>query len=392
MQVYINYQRRLRALQEELRRNKVDVLVGTRLKTITHVSGAFVPWRSAVVVPAEGEIQLITVGMDARRIAEEGWLDNVIGYGIKPMMQLAVERIKALELARGCIAIEDGYSWYLPEGMITQHEHRMLVDACPQATIVNLTHPIDLFMLIKEPEQIQLMRQATAMCDNAQDAVRAAARPGMTETEIAGIAERVLRDFGSEFAWTFTGGTEIASGHRTWTGACTPATRKIVQRGEFLLLDLHGMYGLMLGDVSHNAVMGEPTKPQRDLIDAYVQSCRYLLGQLKPGRTIAEVAREVRRFAVENGWGDVVRGFGHGIGHFGNEWFPSFTDFAMPYVSEPNYTMQPGFLEIMAVTCNKPGVGGLRFERAVVITESGAECLSHTPVEPWIYADRAIAA
>ena len=42
------------------------------------------------------------------------------------------------------------------------------------------------------------------------------------------------------------------------------------------------------------------------------------------------------------------------------------------------------FLEIMALTCNLPGVGGMRFERPVVVTETGAECLWRTPIEPWI--------
>ncbi len=387
MQVHINFQKRLAAFQAELRRQDVDVLVGTRLKTITHMSGAFVPWRSAVVVPADGEIQLITIGMDVLRILDEGWLANVAGYGRHSLMEMVIQRIRDLGLQKCRIGVEDGYSCYLPEGTITHLEHRMLEDAFPEATIVNLTPAIDRFMLVKEPEQIQLMRQATALSDAAQEAVRAEARIGMTETEIAGIAEYAMRNLGSEFAWTFTGGQEVASGHRTWTGACTPSTRKIVQRGEFVVLDLHGMYGLMLGDVSHNAIMSEPTKEQQAVIDAYVQSVNYLVGSLKPGRTIGEVAKDVRRFTVEQGWGNLVRGFGHGIGHFGNEWYPSFTDFELAYVSEPDYAMQPGFMEIMALTCNLPGVGGMRYERAWVITETGAECMSRTPIAPWIYED-----
>lgn len=385
MMVHINFQKRLAAFQRMLQEQGIDVLVGTRLKTITHLSGAFVPWRSVVVVPAEGEIQLITVNMDGARIEDEGWLNNVVGYGRKSMMEMAIDRICELGLTGGRIGIEDGYSWYLPEGMITHQEYRILEDGCQGADIVNITRVIDDLLLIKEPEQIQLMRQATAVSDAAQEAVMAVATPGMTETEIAGIAEKVMRDLGSEFAWTFTGGQEIASGPRTWTGACTPATRKIVQRGEFLLIDLHGMYGLMLGDVSHNAIMGVPTAEQRKLIDAYVQSCEFLTSQLKPGKTIGEVARATRAFTVEQGWGQMVRGFGHGIGHFGNEWYPSFTDFPMEYVSAPDYVMQPGFMEIIALTCNLPGVGGLRYERAWVITETGAECMSRTPIHPWVY-------
>ena len=65
-----NFPRRVRTLQAELARQGIDVLVGTRLKTITHVSGAFVPWRSAVVIPSDGEAQLFTVSMDAVRVAK----------------------------------------------------------------------------------------------------------------------------------------------------------------------------------------------------------------------------------------------------------------------------------------------------------------------------------
>ena len=387
MNVFIDFPKRIRALQDALRQREIDVLVGTRLKTITHVSGAFVPWRSAAVIPADGEIRLFTVSMDAVRVAEEGWLEDVVGYARVPMMERVAERIADLGLARGRIGIESGYSWYLPEGNITLEEYQILQRGCPDAETVNVTDLTDRIMLIKEPAQVELMRQATAMCDTAQEALRHEVRLGMTETEIAGIAERVLRDCGSEFAWTFTGGQEIASGHRTWTGACTPATRKIVQRGEHLLLDIHGMYGLMLGDVSHNAVLGAPTRAQREVIEAYVRTCTFLVQAMKPGRTIGTVAGEARRFVDENGWGKMIRGFGHGIGHFGNEWYPSFTDVYMPYVSEPDFVLQPGFLEIMALTCNVPGVGGLRFERPVVVTAAGGECLSCTPIEPWILDD-----
>ncbi len=386
MQVHINFVKRIRLLQDELQRNDVDVMVATRLKTITHVTGAFVPWRSAAVIPAKGDIRVFTVTMDSVRVAEEGWLKDVVGYGRIPMMEMVGRHLVELGLQNSRVAVEDGYSWYLPEGNITHEEYQILERACPKARISNITHQIDRHMLLKEPEQIQLMRQATALCDTAQETLRERVHPGMTETEIAGIAEQVLRDRGSEFAWTFTGGQEIASGHRTWTGACTPATRKIVQRGEFLLLDIHGMYGLMLGDVSHNAIMRKPSGEQQRVIDAYVQTCTYMLEALRPGRTIGDVAADIRKFTVDNDWGHIIRGFGHGIGHFGNEWFPAFTDVYMPYASDPEVVLQPNFIEIMALTCNVPGVGGLRFERPVVVTETGSECLSSTPVEPWILA------
>ena len=384
MSIQIDYDLRLRKLQALMGEHGVDVLVATRLKTITHLTGGFVPWRSAVVVPAKGEAHLFTVSMDSERLREENHLRSVTGYARQPMMDMVADRVQELQSGAFTLGVEDGYSWYLPEGTITHEEYRMLVDPFDDATVNNMTEAIDHHMLLKDQRQIDLMRQASAICDAAQIVVREKLTLGMTEIQIAGLAEGALREHGSEFAWTFTGGQEIGSGHRSWTGACTPPTHKIVQKGETVVLDLHGMYGMMLGDVSHNAVLGKPTDDQRRLMDAYVQSCEYLLATLRPGRTIGDAARDVRDFTVKNGWGKIVRGFGHGIGHFGNEWFPSFTDVPMRYVSDPEIVLEPGFMEVMALTCNLPGVGGFRFERPVVITDSGAEILSATEITPWV--------
>jgi Xaa-Pro aminopeptidase len=379
----IDFPARLQRLQSLLKEHGVDVLVGTRLKTITHLSGAFVPWRSALIIPATGTPHLYTVGMDSARLREESVLTNVSSYARIPLMDMVNQHLSDHGLSRGVIAVEDGYSLYVPEGTITHEEYQMIEGGNPGATLKNMTEPIDHHMLVKDSAQIHLMRQASSMCDAAQIAVAQAIRPGMSEIAIAGVAEGALREAGSEFAWTFTGGQEIGSGHRSWTGACTPPTNKLTQRGETVVIDLHGMYGLMLGDVSHNAVFGKPTDQQRELMDAYVQTTEYLLASLRPGRTIGDAAKDVREFTVKNGWGKIIRGFGHGIGHFGNEWFPSFTDVPMRYVSDPEIVMEPGFMEVMALTCNQKGVGGFRFERPIVITDDGAEVLSKTDITPW---------
>ena len=175
---------------------------------------------------------------------------------------------------------------------------------CPARKITNL---VNLVAMVKEEAEVRLMRQATAIVDYAHEEVRRFLRPGVNEKQIAGVAEKACRDAGSEFAWTFTGGQEIASGYRTWTGACTPATDKIVQNNEFVLLDLHAMYGLMLGDVSHNAVMGKPDPAQKKLIEAYVKTCEHLVEVMQPGRTLGEAAKDTREFVVRNGWEFVER-------------------------------------------------------------------------------------
>jgi Xaa-Pro aminopeptidase len=292
MQASIDYRKRIEAIQARLRARGIDALFGTRLKSVTHVSGAFCPWRSATVVPANGAPRVITLMMDATRVADDSWLDGIVPYGPFPgqgLVDTAVNYIRELGLEAGTIGIESGTSSYLPDGYITHEEYERLARALPHATIVNAVDVIDTVTLIKQDAEVKLLRQAAAICDCAIEAIRSELCVGMSEKYIAGIAERAAREAGSEFAWTFTGGMEIASGYRTAysMGGCTPATDKLVQCHEAVILDVHAMYGLMLGDVSHNAIMGKPTAAQRDVVGAYVESCNQLVELMQPGKRLS---------------------------------------------------------------------------------------------------------
>jgi len=97
--VHMDFRKRLQKMQDTVRARGLDLLVGTRLKTVTHACGAFCPWRSAVVIPGEGEIQLICPSMDTARLRQESWLDEVEGYGRYSLMEIVIMRIKELGLA-----------------------------------------------------------------------------------------------------------------------------------------------------------------------------------------------------------------------------------------------------------------------------------------------------
>ena len=388
MIVHIKHEERLERIREALRQKQLDCLVGTRLKTITHTSGAFVPWRSVVVIPAEADPRLITLMLDAERIRDESWLSIVVPYGPLPGMgfvESIVNQVSELGLERGTIGVESGSCSYLPEGFITLAEYEELRQRLPDARITNATDVFDELTLIKEDEEVKLMRQATAICDSAHEAVLRELRAGMTEKQVAGIAEKAARDAGSEFAWTFTGGMEIASGYRTAyaMGGCTPATDKIVQCGDAVLIDIHAMYGLMLGDVSHNAIVGRPTGKQKEIITAYVDTCRALIDAMQPGITLGEVAQKVTGFVAKNNWEDIVLpGYGHGIGHLGNEWYPTVTEYPSECNAEPEFELKPNYIQMIAVVANRPGIAGFRLERPLLITPTGNELLSGMPIEP----------
>jgi Xaa-Pro dipeptidase len=386
----VDYGARLGKIQAKMEEQDIDVLIATRLSTVGYVFGAFVPWRGIAVVPRQGEPQLYVVGLDSERVKDDSYFKNVAAVAPLPGMTMwdqILSYLRARGLEKGRIGVELGHSPIRIETFLLASEYELLRDAFPQATFKNATHLLDDIFIIKDEAEVESFRRAAEICDLGLGAVLKELRVGMTETEVAGIAEYAMRKAGSELNWTFTGGQEIGSGHRTayYWGGCTPPTRKRIERGDNVILDLHCMYNLYLGDLARNAIMGEPTPEQRELSDAFVAACNLLLESLRPGATYGEVAVKMDAFMDRTGYRQyALPGYGHGIGILGNEWYPVVMNSSVPYESRGDLVLQPNMIEIAGIVLNKPGVGGMRMEMPVLITKDGNEPLNKVPIEPAI--------
>jgi Xaa-Pro dipeptidase len=390
MGAHVDYPARLRRIQDRMGEQGIDVLIATRLSTVGYVFGAFIPWRGIAVIPREGEPELFVLALDAARVKDESFYKSVQPVGPLPgmlMWERIVSSIQAKGLEKGAIGVEMGYSPIRIETFLLASEYEILRSGFPNASLKSVTDLLNEVFLLKDEAEIALFRRAGEICDLGMAAVLEEIRVGMTETEVAGIAEYAMREAGSELNWSFTGGQEIASGYRTayvW-GGCTPATRKRIQPGDNVVIDLHCMYDLYLGDLSRNAIMGEPTVEQKKLSSAFVATCNHLLDNLKPGVTLGEVAQKMDTFLDEIGYRQyALPGYGHGIGILGNEWYPAIANSTAPYESGADLLLQPNMVQVAAIVLNKTGVGGFRMETPVLITEDGSEPLSKTPVEPAI--------
>jgi len=210
--------------------------------------------------------------------------------------------------------------------------------------------------------------------------VKESLRVGMSEMEIAGVGEMEMRRLGSEFHWPVTGSSEIASGYRTWynLGGCTPPTEKILQRGESLLVDMHPTYRRYYSDLSHNYVIGRPSPEQRKLADAYVRISEKLISSLKAGTTIGQVYQAVYAEVEASGYSPhTLPAFGHGIGVIGHEWYPAILD----NEEFRGIVLEADVVEIAALVINVPEVGGMRLECPVLVTATGGEPLTTTPLD-----------
>jgi Xaa-Pro dipeptidase len=391
---FVDNPKRVKAVQKEMAKQGIDVYLGSRLRTMSWILDAFCPWRSYVVIPPEGLPTAVTFVIDAARVADESWLDqdNIIGYG--PMggqdqVALLSMLIKPyLKGGKGVIGMETGMGNYLPEGHLTLFEFVMLKAALPKATFKNAHDIIDRLSLIKDEGTINRFREASRIVDVGHKAVYNAIKDGgfqkMTETEVGGLAAYAMRKAGSEWEWSFTGGNEIASGYRSGlaAGACTPASRRKLKAGDPLMVDLHAMFRLGLGDHSHNFFLGKATKRQLWHAKNFVDLMKQVLITYKAGISPTSLADEMLAFAEEKGFQDyLVPGFEHGIGMMGDEWRIGLNDGPFQYWTNPEHVYKKNEMVICAVqyACPEENIG-FRYENPILIKEKNCEAMSKFPL------------
>lgn len=391
---FIDFGERVRNIQAEMARQNLDAYLGSRLRTLSWVIDAFCPWRSFIVIPREGLPTVFTFVIDAARVADDSWLDAEHVMGFAPMGgqdqigQIADFIHDLLKGKPGRVGIESGMSNYLPEGNLTHYEYQAFAAALPDVELVNAYDIVDALSVIKDEGTRNRFREASRIVDVGHQAVYEAIQnggwKGMTETEIAGLAAYAMRKAGSEWEWSYTGGNEIASGYRTGLagGACTPATRRELQAGEPLMVDIHAMFQLGLGDHSHNYLIAPVTPRQVWHADNFVAVVAKCLQTYRAGVSPASLADEMMAFCEERDCAEyMVPGFEHGIGMLGDEWRIGRNDGPFPFWTNPDHVYQSGEMLICAIqyACPEENIG-FRYENPILILPEGCEYMSKYPL------------
>jgi Xaa-Pro aminopeptidase len=145
-------------------------------------------------------------------------------------------------------------------------------------TLADADEPMEAARVVKTPDEIELLRQAAAVCEAALFDMEKAIRPGITENELLAIFWHRMLAMGGEHCFTRL----IASGHRTnpWFHE---ASSKMVRPGDLVGIDtdMIGPHGyvcdmsrtFLCGDVA-NPIQKEAYKIAYDFIQATIELCQ----------------------------------------------------------------------------------------------------------------------
>lgn len=218
---------------------------------------------------------------------------------------------------------------------------------------------------VKDEEEWKRISRAEAIGDRAFARIIPKLEVGMSEKRVAALLEFFMKEAGAE-GLSFD--TIAASGPNSAMPHAVPTDRKL-QKGDFLTMDFGCRWKGYCSDMTRTVVMGKADNEQKRIYSTVLRAQQAALDGIRPGMTGKEVDALAREVIEEAGYGEQ---FGHSLGHS-----VGLEIHEKPCFSPSDDTvLKPGMVITVEPGIYLEGLGGVRIEDLVVITENGCENLT----------------
>ena len=257
----------------------------------------------------------------------------------------------------------------LEAATVTLTERDELAERLPGMELVAVEGAVEELRRAKEPDEIEALRTAVRITDDAFTWVMDRLVPGATEREVALDLEVRMRLSGAD-AVSFE--PIVGSGPLTAHIHHTPSERAF-DKGDLILLDFGCRVNGYCSDMTRTVVLGPATDEQRQTYETVLAAQLAGIAAVRAGVPPTEVDAAARAVINQAGRGDdFPHGLGHGVGLDIHE-TPAMRLTKDPLVASEVITIEPGLYSV--------GDGGVRIEDVVVVTEQGCNVLTGSPKE-----------
>ena len=225
--------------------------------------------------------------------------------------------------------------------------------------------------LRKTETELEYMRKAAIIAQDALEATLKMVKPGITERELGSeLVAQMLRR-GSDPKLPFD--PIVGSGPNSANPHAEVSDREL-QKGDFLLFDWGARYKGYCSDLTRTFVIGEASDKQIDIYNTVLNANRTALAAVRPGVTAGSIDDAGRAVIDKKGYGKYfTHRIGHGLG---------LEEHEEPYMFAGN----PVILEEGMCFSDEPGIyipdwGGVRIEDDITVTADAGSSISDFPRE-----------
>ncbi len=236
------------------------------------------------------------------------------------------------------------------------------------AKLTPMHRQISSFRAVKEPWELEIMRNAQAIADKAFSEVCTRIKAGMTEKELQAELIYCLYKNGGEglsFDPIVVSGPNTSLPHGV-------ATDRVIQEGDFITMDFGVLYKGYCSDMTRTVAVGFVTGEMEKVYNTVLQAQLAGIAATRAGVKGKDVDAAARKVIADAGYGDY---FGHGYGHsLGLEVHEA------PNCSPSGETvMEAGTVASAEPGIYLPGKFGVRIEDVVIFTADGCENITASP-------------
>jgi Xaa-Pro aminopeptidase len=227
---------------------------------------------------------------------------------------------------------------------------------------------VELFRAAKDDDELAAIRRAASITDGAYEQIAAEGLVGKRERDIAWRMEELFHELGAEgpsFPVVVAAGPNGSRPH-------ADSGDRVIEAGQTVVVDAGCLVDGYCSDCTRTFATGPLPADLQQAYEVCLEGQLAGLEAVRAGAHGREVDAIARQRIAEGGLGDKFgHGLGHGVGLLVHE-APALRPESEDILEPRNVvTVEPGiYLE---------GVGGVRIEDLVVVTEDGPEVLSSFP-------------
>lgn len=244
---------------------------------------------------------------------------------------------------------------------------------------------------IKNPEEIELMKEAGRILAITHEELKKAIKPGITTYDIDKLGEEVIRSYGCTPSFLnycgYPASICVSINEEVVHGI--PSRTRYIKEGDIVSLDAGVIYKGYHSDSARTYGVGEISPVCTDLIKVTKQSFFEALKVAWAGNHIKDIGVTVERYVLQHGFDVVVDLVGHGVGKNLHE-EPDVPNFAtrrrgpklkagMTIAIEPMVTVgdyHVNWLDDGWTVVTADGLAAAHYENTILITESEPVILS----------------
>lgn len=358
----MDYSRRIEKLQKKLRRKNIEALLVSQphnrryLSGFTAVDHDIGESSGVLLIPARGRGLLLT---DFRyQLQAQQEVDHLdIAIYRRGLTALLKKLLAKLGIAR--LGFESDY--------MLHSQHKAMKEALRKKRIelVPLTGLIEKMRLIKDSEEITLIRQSIALNEAVFQEIFPTIGSKRTEIQIAMAIEQAMRlkgAAGPSFSSIIASGDNSALPHAVPTASRIAANRP-------LTIDMGLVLDGYCSDMTRTFVPGRANKQYKTIHRIVRQAQVEATKAIRAGVSGKAVDRIARDLIADAGYGD---NFGHSLGHG-----VGLAVHEAPRLSTRSKdTLKAGMIVTVEPGIYIPGWGGVRLENMVLVGEDGCENLN----------------